>query len=265
MDSDGLPLLASPPLSLSLAATSAGSPTPSVSTLAVPAAAAFVQVTYNGSSVGAASLVVVLTVIDATTLQSALGGSPAVAATHWNGWNATRFTDRYLLHPDRTVGSPFPLVMLNCTTVNVNAVWCSLPRLQGSLWRIGLAWAHLYNGALVVMAPISFSSMGSPQAPLTLTFPLPVLQPTSAQRFTVVQPTNLRLIPTNPPYDLAFDVSSTRTVNVNGTVSFPSISQASEPLLFQGNFTAAPPGSSWLISMFRLYVGLALVCSSPTI
>jgi hypothetical protein len=140
--------------------------------------------------------------VDASLLSTVMGVN-AVSNVVWNNRNATSFTDRFVLHPERyTVPSPLHLQVLpSCPALTESAytIVCTIPpNLRGSLLCMYLGWGIPIGPAQYAISQLfPVAPLMSNQYPLTLTFDLPRLGTRGARRFLV----NTKVIPSarKPP------------------------------------------------------------------
>ncbi len=228
-------------------------PSASILTAFVSLSTNYIKITCHDLLPYGVPFFVALIPVDASLLTTVMGAN-AVANVVWNNRNATSFTDRLVLHPERyTVPSPLHLQILqSCPALNVSAYTfvCAVPpNLRGSLLRMYLGWGiPIGPGHYAISQFFPAAPLMSNQYPLTLTFDLPRLGTRGARRFLVntkVIP-NVRSPPTMPivpesaeyvgkaPFDLV-TVSNTSSYQL----SLNPVPQTTEDLFLTGSMSLA--------------------------
>jgi hypothetical protein len=109
-----------------------------------------------------------------------------IASSSWNGSPATRFVDRYVVHPS----SSLPSRWLSCPPVAgaSSQIMCLLPpNPSGSLWRLFVGWGlTLPDGSIALHAfSISIPLLSPTGRPLTLSFAMPLFNYEYANHFAL--------------------------------------------------------------------------------
>jgi hypothetical protein len=201
--------------------------------------------------------------ISINTLRSTLppAGAGFVGTASWVGnVAATRFDDRFILHP-ATRPARF---LSQCAFADASAatlLLCKLPaNFTGFLVQVYLDWAfRLSDGTLALRRPItsSWPMVSAGGQPLSLTFAMPTLTAGSARRFSpnaggyasmfstpfvFVPPSNA------PPNPGVFDVSAMTlsTAPLKSDLLPPAVFFGTEPLFVEGIFPSAVPVQVYL-------------------
>jgi hypothetical protein len=226
-------------------------------TYSIPAGSVSVRVACSTNLPRNSKLLGALVTLPMSAVQTALSGASSVGASTWQQFQMTMFTDRWILHPDANGGS-LRMRLMPCTPVPgmLSSMDCVLPTTNpiGSLWQLHVGWGlPLVDGNISFVGSFQTSNTALYGTPLTLSFPVLMVNGSKAARF-VVQSGGTRIPPggsfeySSPPD--GFDTSpATGPVLSSDVLSFPGVVNMEEILYFPtvGDFS---PSSSFNMLMY---------------
>jgi hypothetical protein len=215
------------------------------------------------------AMLMAISPVPLSTFRSALDASTFVGAHRWDQYDATYFTDRYIVHWDSARAALPARVVANCTIVagTSNQLDCILPNdLVGSFWQVMIGWCVPLADGTKVWGNSIFTAgnlanyTGGKVSTMPLTFSLPIwtippfstsnatLTTNLAQRFMINPYTNTRSPPGgfNPignSLNNGFDNFFGATTSASGVRSFPSVPLVPEILYIPAKYGFFPRSS----------------------
>lgn len=240
-----------------------------VSSWMVPNTARRVIIRYDGVLPLLVSFLALLIPVDAGTLRDMLPSVAAqsVGASTCLGVAATKFTDRYVLHPDARSGTGFALpvsVLTACAPVATDptSLQCTLPaNATGSLFRLHVDWMVPFGPCMPDPSPCVVGSQqfgvhrfipGLPVRtsqgdPLILSFPVSVLTRATLRRFPIDTQGTRQPLPNADSWVFSgSEASQPSPFDETSMMLSPSasalspVSQPSELLFTMGQFIPSP-------------------------
>jgi hypothetical protein len=187
-------------------------------------------------------------------LQALVPNSTTVGAFLWNDVPSTRFSDRFVLHPD-AVNRALPVRRLpSCMSFSDISLQCSFPAdATGSLWQVYADWTIVFpDGSIGLRRRLpALPALSITGRPLSVSFPLSTLSPATVRRFEKNQQ-GIRQVPAAFKYTgdenvSPFDVSNTECNALSCAIR--PVDQSTEPLFLLGSW------GSVNVSTLAVYVG----------